>query len=144
MRYVFELDFSENHFEIGKDMLCICEQALSLKNCLCSCSFFSLNTYIMWCDHAVELVLQLLAWESTSLSDAFILHGPYLFIWANPFEKACCGIRGVGKIEDLKGNLPWICLGAQLQLILSSKTFPKSPTEYVKPHFSHVFLIVIA
>ncbi len=112
--------------------------------CLCSCSFFCLNTYIMWCDHAVELVLQLLAWESTSLSDAFILHGPYLFIWANPFEKACCGIRGVGKIEDLKGNLPWICLGAQLQLILSSKTFPKSPTEYVKPHFSHVFLIVIA
>lgn len=58
--------------------------------------FFCMNTYIRWCDHAVALVQQFLAWGSTS-SDACILLT--YFIWANPFEKACCGIRGVGKNE---------------------------------------------
>lgn len=111
--------------------------------------FFCMNTYIRWCDHAVALVRQFLAWGSTWLSDVCILHGPYLlylsqFLWEGLLWHQRSEEKLTWFIVDLKGNLPWTFLGAQLQLILSSKTFPKSPTQYVKPHLSHAFLIVMA
>lgn len=91
--------------------------------------FFCMNKCLRWCDHEVALVQQFLRSED---QHHYQMHVSSMdltyFIWASPFEKACCAIRGVGVVGwggtwtwfmvELKGNLPWICLWAQLQPML--------------------------
>lgn len=144
--FVFWVRFREIRFEIEIELLRICKQVQSL-NILPLFSFlffFCMNTCVRWCDHEVALMQQFLRRED---QHHYQMHVSSMdltyFIWANPFEKARCAIIANKNktwtwfMVDLERNLPWICLGAQLQPMLIPTVIHKgiqqehSPTEYM-------------